>query len=141
MTQFGEVLIPLAAMAMPIVLVPTIMAMRQASKKREYEHLERMKALETGQPIPGELNWAGAIVCAAVGAGVPIASFLFTFLATVNASNVPGEIWIAPVVTSFFALFSAAKLGTSIFQPAKPATGEQVGKPVYDPDAYETVGR
>jgi len=137
-----DVLIPLAAIALPLFLVPTVMVLKQAGKKREYEHTERMRALETGQAMPGHTNWTGATVCTLVGAGVPAASFLFTFLAYVNAHNAPAAIFIAPVVTSFFALFSAAALGSSIFKSGKAANAEEsVGKPVYDPDAYETVGR
>src|SRR4051812_43099259 len=92
--HFPEILIPLAGIALPMVLVPTIMGMRQANKKREYQHAERMRALELGQPIPGQSHWAAAV--AAIGAGVPLASFLFTFLGYVNFRNAPGEIWIAP---------------------------------------------
>lgn len=142
MSMNEEILIPLAGIALPIVLVPTIMGMRQASRKREMQHAERMRALELGQPITGQSHWAAAV--AAIGAGVPLTSFIFTFLAYVNSHNPPGEIWMAPTITSFFALVGAVKLGALAFKPPKPQVADEPaynGKPHYDPDAYETVGR
>lgn len=143
MADAREILIPLAAIALPVVLVPIVMTLKQAGKKREYAHLERMKALETGQPVPGECRWMGPLVCGLIGAGVPMFAFLFTFLAYVNSHHAPGEIWIAPVVTSFIALFAASNIGSKVLQPAPAASPEAYteGKPAYDRDAYETVGR
>ncbi len=133
--------IPLAGIALPLMLVPTIIAMRQAAKKREYEHLERMKALETGQPVPGEAAWPAALVCAAIGAGVPVGSFLFTFLASVNSPQMPGEIWMAPGVVSALALFTCRKMASTLFRPATlPSTVPLNGKPAFDPVAYDMAG-
>ena len=136
----GEIVIPLAGIALPAILVPLILAFRQGAKKREYEHLERMRALEMGQPVPGESHWPQAFACAMIGAGVPIGAFLFTFLAFINISNPANEIWIAPAVVSCFALMASAGLAKTLFHPTKRAKGEAEGKPVMDPDAYDVVG-
>ena len=133
---------PLAGIALPLFLVPTVMAMRQAGKKREFEHLERMRALETGQPIPGEANWAGAMACAAVGAGVPLMAYLFTFLAYINQPGGKIELFIAPTITSLFAFMGAGGMATAIFRPRRAKVeATSHAKPQFDPDAYETVGR
>lgn len=141
----GEaIIIPLAGIALPMLLVPTIMAFRQMAKKREYQHIERMKALETGRPIPGESYMPQAFVCAAVGAGVPVGSFLFTFLAWVSTHNPPTEMWVAPMSTSLVALMCCTIMALKMFRPAKGSTTEADananGKPAFDPDAYDFVG-
>ncbi len=44
-------LIPLAAILMPLVLVPTTLFMKHRHKRREWEHRERMKEMEERLPI------------------------------------------------------------------------------------------
>ncbi|MDB5352829.1 MAG: hypothetical protein JWN86_4076 [Planctomycetota bacterium] len=135
-----DLIIPLAGIALPAVLVPTILSFRYYGKQREFEHLERMKALETGQPVPGDA-WPGAFVCAAVGAGVPVGSFLFTFLTSVNTRSVPGEIWLAPAGVSVIALWTCFRLASTVFRPSVPApTSHLNGKPAFDPVAYDMAG-
>jgi len=141
----SELIIPLAGIALPAFLVPMILAFRQGAKKREYEHLERMKALETGQPVPGEAMWPAAVVCSLVGAVVPVGSFLFTFLAWVNSVSIPGEVWLAPVAVSIVALAACKKMTYALFRPVRPAGSQSTdpylnGKPVFDPAAYDMAG-
>ena len=135
----SELMIPLAGIALPAVLVPMILGFRQAARKREYEHMERMKALETGQPVPGERHWPQAMVCATVGAGVPIAAFVFTMIAALNVPNMPGEVWIAPTVVSCVALMSSATLAGKVFGTKKKAAEPGEAKHQMDPDAYDVV--
>ncbi len=134
----ADIVIPLAGIALPVILVPLILAFRQGSKKREFEHLERMRALEMGQPVPGESLWPQAFACAMIGAGVPIGAFLFTFLAVVSTPSLPGDVWVAPSVVSCFALMASAGLARTLFHPKKAAKPD--AKPVMDPDAYDVVG-
>jgi hypothetical protein len=139
-----SIVVPLVAvvLALPMTLVPMILVLRQVAKKREYQHTERMRALETGRPVPGESNAPQALVCVAIGAGVPVGAFLFTFLAWINSPSTPGEIWLAPAAVSIVAVLSTMKLATSLFVPVKHiATDAQMnGKPAFDPDAYDVVG-
>jgi len=67
-----ESVIPLAGIALPLFLVPTIIAMKMEGKKREMRHAERMRAMEMGLPIPGDTGWAAAtaIAMAATAPGV-----------------------------------------------------------------------
>jgi len=138
-----DIVIPLAGIALPAFLVPTILTFRQAAKKREHLHLERMRALEMGQPVPGESSWPQAFVCAMVGAGVPLGSFLFTWLASVTTMpRLSGEVWFAPTVVSLGALAFASQLAGTLFRPSRAtaSTAHLNGKPAMDPDAYDVVG-
>ena len=135
-----EIVVPLAGIALPAFLVPLILAFRQGSKKREFAHMERMRALEMGQPVPGESLWPQAFTCAMIGAGVPIGAFLFTFLAAVNMPSLTGEVWMAPGVVSCFALMASAGLAKTLFHPTKDTKGKAQAKLQMDPDAYDVVG-
>ena len=75
-----EIIIPVVAILMPLVLVPTIITLKHRHGRREWEHLERMKAMDLGLPAPtGSETW-GAKSVVPIGAGVPIASVFFAFL-------------------------------------------------------------
>lgn len=138
-----DVLIPLAAIGLPMLLVPSILTFRHVAKKRDLQHIERMKALETGRPVPGESYWPQAFVCTAIGAGVPVASFLLTLMAWVSRHGTPPEIWIAPTIVSFIAVAGGVHASTTMFRPSRAATPTDAhlnGKPSFDPDAYDVVG-
>ena len=45
-------IIPLAGIMLPMVLVPTIITLAHRMKKREWQHKERLRALELGLPVP-----------------------------------------------------------------------------------------
>jgi hypothetical protein len=55
----------------------------------------------------------------------------------------PGDIWVAPVVATFFSSFVAARLAPKLLGPPKVASFDPLanGKPAYDPDAFDVVGR
>lgn len=137
----AEILIPLAGIALPAVLVPTIMAFRHAARKRELLHLERMKALEAGRPVPGETTWPQAIALASVGAGVPLGSFFITWLAYVTSHRAMPELFVAPMGVSVCALICAWALAGRLFPKPEIRDAGSAAKPVYDPDAYEFAGR
>jgi hypothetical protein len=120
----------------------------KARRRKEMEHAERMKALEMGLvPLPSGLDWPAAAVCIAVGAGVPLGSFLVSWLATLTA-DAPDEIWIAPVLVSFAALGTTRKLAYRIIDPKSGLRKDLVervsapagkDKEAFDPDAYDVV--
>ncbi|MGC8640821.1 MAG: hypothetical protein ACP5XB_13200, partial [Isosphaeraceae bacterium] len=71
-----ELIIPVVAILMPLVLVPTIITLKQRHKRREWKYQERLRAMDLGLPLTDSgprLN-GGAVV--AIGAGVPIASVI-----------------------------------------------------------------
>ena len=83
-------IIPIVAILMPLVLVPTVIFMKHRHKRREWEHRERMKSLEVSGPLPAGHAPVGSGGVAAIGAGVPIASVIAAFLTCV-ASEVRTE--------------------------------------------------
>ena len=139
-----ELVIPVVAILMPLFLVPLIILLKQRQKRREWDHDERMRALELGiAPAGGSrgLFWP-SMAAIAIGALVPIAAFLFTFLATV-ATHTSSDIWQAASYVSCFAVVCgtilAAKLKGS--GDSRPVESKPVKPPHYDPDAYDTAGR
>ena len=118
----------------------------RAHRRREMEHIERIKALELGiVPHPAGLTWPAAAACIAIGAGVPIGSFAVCWLASLTA-QVPGGIWVAPVFVSFSAIEAARKVAYRSLDPKSGArwpastSSATTGKPQFDPDAYDVVG-
>ena len=51
-------IIPIVGILMPLVLVPTVLVLKHRYKRREWEHLERMKAMSGRNPSRG---WAGRV--------------------------------------------------------------------------------
>src|SRR5438093_13296394 len=82
-------IIPLAGIMLPMVLVPTIITMANRMKKREWQHKERLRALELGIPADEAGPRLGGGTVTAIGAGVPSASVLaaFLFSSSIRESN------------------------------------------------------
>ncbi len=135
-----DFMIPLAAIALPAIIVPTVLGFRHAAKKRDFQHRERMKALETGQPVPGEAGWPVAVATAMIGAGVPLVSFSLTMVASLNNYTLPAEIWIAPTVASVVALIASVSVARAMQHRTTPPAPDQAKPTAYDPDAYDVVG-
>ena len=74
-----------------IVALPIVLHFRAERRKRELDHIERMRAIEVGRSYPGELKnsllafpqWAVPhLMALSIGVVVPLGVFLFAFLAT-----------------------------------------------------------
>ena len=132
-------LIPLAGIMLPMFLVPTIMAMKQTQRRREWEHLERMKALELGRPLPSAQVWP-ALATIAIGAIMPMGVFIVAWLASPSAS---GSAFEGAAFVGVCGVFAGAFLGKRLFaeRSTKPADLETIAKPRFDPEAYDVVGR
>jgi hypothetical protein len=137
-----DIAVPLAGIALPLVLVPTIIAMKHARQKREWEHLERMKAMELGRPVPSALGddaWP-AIVAIGIGAVMPIAVFLFTWLACLTA-RLDSDIFLAPLFVGVAGVLGGATLGHRLLSARERATAASYPtKPAFDPEALDVVG-
>jgi hypothetical protein len=137
----------LGLLTLGLLMLPGIWMIRNGQLRREWEHAERMRALEMGLPLPPrESAWARAFVCVAIGLGVPVIAFSIT-LAAYDRPGTPEEIWVAPAVVSGLSIISATLLGGFLFlggarasrqAPHAPHPGV---KPMGDPDAYDVVGR
>jgi hypothetical protein len=134
--------------SLALVIIWAASSNRQARQRKEMEHAERMKAMELGlAPQPYGLTWPAASICIAVGAGVPVGSFVVAWLAILTA-DAPPAIFVAPVFVSVAALNATRKLALRLIDPKagvihrpSSANAAPVGKPEYDPDAFDVVGR
>jgi hypothetical protein len=141
-------IIPIVGILMPIVLVPTIQVLKHRQSRREWEHLERMRAMELGLRMPpGELSGATKSI-AWIGAGVPIFSVGTAFLTCVDGPTSVDGIPLAAIAWGSAAMISAGALFTSlamafmIGRSRKPANSSYVmsdGKPVFDPEEYDAM--
>jgi hypothetical protein len=140
-------IIPVTGILVPIVLVPTILAMKHARRKREYEHLERMKALEMGHRLPQAHAWS-AVAATAIGAGVPIAALFFAWLASVT-THASEDIWIGASFVGISGVVGGATLGWLLLgkqrdvnepTPDRYSTAMNGKQPV-DPDAFDVAGQ
>src|SRR5262249_11690942 len=122
-------------------------------RKRELEHIERMRALEVGRSYPGD-NEGGflglphraipALIAVAIGAGVPLGVFLFALLASL-IGGYQQELWLALGLVGLGAVISCTVLAHGAFQmmPSNSASERSESfadsKPLVDEDAYDVV--
>lgn len=146
-----ELVIPIVAILMPVFLVPTIIAMKHRQKKREWEHLERMKLAEMGGSPVSVPDSAVAKSILMIGGGVPMAS---VFAAYLTSSSVPfpaphsleiaAVSWGCAFLISMAALVTSLVLGVVHSRSLKNASSHdlrEASKPVYEPDLFDVVGR
>jgi hypothetical protein len=136
--MIDPMIIPLAGLAIPIIVVPMSLAFKHAAKLRDLEHAERMRALELGRFNPGDESWSvPAKLAAAIGAGVPIV----TMIAATIASLVAGfheVIWIAAGGVGTASVICGACLGGELLKAGARQAVD--AKPAYEPDAFDVVG-
>jgi hypothetical protein len=135
-------LIPIAAIAMPIVLVPIILGIRHARIERELEHAERIKAMELGRTLPQDEGWwTLPRISVAIGAGVPVAVFFCAWQASLSMDD-PKDVWIGAAIVGLGAVISGSILAARHFSGRdglpQVVDPHQV-KPQVDDDAYDVV--
>jgi hypothetical protein len=145
-------IIPVVGILMPLVLVPTVMVLKHRYKRREWEHLERMKAMSSSQPLTRLGGWAGSGGVAAIGSGVPIAAVLGALVTTLNWQpstlddvSVPAIAWGCAVLISaggFLTSLLLALLQARTQQRLDSAASADLehAKPAFDPDTFDVVG-
>jgi hypothetical protein len=142
--------IPIVAILMPLIMVPTVLVMKHRHQSRKWEHLERLKSMEAQSPMPRRqaLQKAGGI--SAIGAGVPAISVLGAFLTTLISEPLPGDdaaavpaiAWGCAVLISIGAMITSLKLASMQHSAGKEsayANSVDDHKAVYDPDAFDVV--
>ena len=142
-----ETVIPVVAILMPLFLVPTIILLKQAGRKREWEHRERMKALELGLPVPGSEAWTGRAAIA-VGGIMPVGVFAVAWLASVSSHHPDESPWLAAAIVGGLGVFCGARLVGSLAgrrggDESAEAAVRPAGlrKPAFNPDAYDAIAR
>ena len=147
MHEINALWIPIVGILMPLALVPMIMILKHRTLQREWQHKERMKAVEMGVPPP--CHTAGGSVVA-VGAGVPIASVIGAAVtslsyqpsATGDEMAVFGIAWgCALMIGSWEWSAACSSLTCTLGREKRPNryTRWDNGKPIFDPDAYDVV--
>jgi hypothetical protein len=142
--------IPIVAILMPLVLVPTTLFMKHRQQRRKWEHLERLKSLEVQMPMPMRHALGGAGGIASIGAGVPAISVIGALLATLmwepqeigDAVAVPAIAWGCAVFISVGAMLTSLKLASMHHAALRESWAADRGddfKPAFDPDAFDVV--
>ena len=131
-------LIPLAAITIPIIVVPVAILSRQARRARELDHIERMRGLELGHGLPQKDAWwtASRIVVLIAGI-VPIwAMGLAGFIDWFGGAR--QELWEASAIVAAVGVLCGTYLATRHLFP-RPTVDAPTLKPQYDPDAFDVV--
>lgn len=146
--MISPILIPIMALAVPMVIAPTAIWSRHRLRVRQMEHDERLRALELGVvPRGSGMNWPGAAVCLGLGAVAPVGSMLVAWLAVMTA-DAPNETFGIPLLISFAGIWAAKELADRMMgrqpeadaAPARRFVSRPGAKPAVDPDAYDVVG-
>jgi hypothetical protein len=139
------VIIPIFALLIPMVIVPTALGLKHARFLREMEHTERMRALELGRRLPqDEVGWTPARICVAIGAGVPVGVFFCAWMAS-QAIGYHEEVWTMAGGVGITAVICGSVLaGRHFTQHARAGSGASLDdmnrKEPLDADAYDVVG-
>jgi hypothetical protein len=145
-------IIPIVAILMPLFLVPTVLVLKHRHKRREWEHRERMRAMDGPQPLGRLAGWVGSGGVAAIGAGVPVASVLGALVttllwepSTMDDVPIPAVAWGCAVVISAGGLITSLILAflqsrTLLKLDSNAAADLEHAKPAFDPDTFDVVG-
>jgi hypothetical protein len=139
--------IPILGILMPIVLVPTILMLKHRSLQREWQHKERLRAIEMGASPSAAAGGSGVV---AIGAGVPIASVIaaavtsLSYQPTSAGDEVPvfGIAWGCAFLISILGMGSGlllAHIQGRARRESESLHAMRDGKPLFDPDAYDVV--
>ncbi len=146
MHEINALWIPIIAILMPLVLVPTIMILKHRTLQRQWQHKERMQAIELGVPT-SPANLGGSV--AAVGAGVPIAAVIAAVMTTLSYQAPDGEevavlgiVWGCTLMISAIGMVSGLILARANGRARNESDSLYAlrnGKPAFDPDAFDVV--
>lgn len=147
-----QVFIPISTFAFVGLIVMLVLMMRHMARRREYEHQERMRALELGHVLQGSNFWPSLAVMT-IGAGVPSAAFLTAWLANLLKSG-QEDAWSAATAVGICAVIGGVFLASRLLAvgtlkaeaQSRVQTPEDYrvwtpAKATMDPDAYDTVGQ
>jgi hypothetical protein len=149
----GEVPALFAFFLSAAVMLPFFLHFRGERRKRELEHIERMRSIEVGRPYPGDNKfWVSGIpqwvvphiIAVSIGAVVPLGVFLFAFLANLVV-GFQKDIWIAAGMVGLGSVICGTVLAGTAFQKTTPHSEDEgfasyrQSKPNVEDDAYDVV--
>ena len=139
----SAILIPLCALLIPIIIVPTVLGIKFTQRMRELEHQERMRALELGRTLPQDEPWSSpARISLSIGAGVPVGVFSLAWLTT-QSIGYHEQIWMGATMTGIAGVICGSILAAKHFNhraEAEILAANPYAKPRVDADAFEMVG-
>lgn len=120
--------------------VPIAFHCQREKRKRELEHIERLRALELGRTLPQDVSWVSPVKLGAIIATVvPVGVFVPVWMAT-QLVGYHEIMWIAAAVVGLAAVLCGSILsGCSLQLEANPSESA-AGKPYVEEDAYDVVG-
>lgn len=122
-----------------LIGVPVILGIRSESRRREMEHLERMRAIELGRPIPNESGWwTPARLAVGIGVGVPICIFAIGAKAAELYGAAP-FIWPSAGAVSVAAVICGTVLAARATMNPPTGSANVNTKPYVHPDAYDAA--
>jgi hypothetical protein len=151
MGRMDPLIIPIVAILMPVVLAPSVMMLKHRHERRQWEHQERMKAMETRLPFSMGQALGGGASVAAIGAGVPMVAVLGAFLTslTVDSPSIDEAIPLHGIAWGCASMISGGAFVSSLIlyrmqaRARKDADAASAAlndsKPMYDPDAFDVV--
>jgi hypothetical protein len=149
----GELIVLFTLFVSSVVTLPIVLHFRGERRKRELDHIERMRAIDVGRPYPGQNKfglspipqWAVPhLIAVAIGAVVPLGAFGCAFAASL-IGGYQKEIWIAAGMVGLGAVVCGTVLAGSAFQktsssdPSEHCDSYMNSKPNVDEDAYDVV--
>ena len=133
------IVVPIFGMLIPIIIVPVALVIRHSRHLREFEHAERMKALELGRTLPQDERWDTAPkIAALIGAGVPVGVFGFAWLASMMV-GFHDDIWMSSMAVGMAGVICGTILAARHFARQAGAENLSDAKPIYDADAFDVV--
>jgi hypothetical protein len=145
------ILIPIVALAIPVVVVPTAIVVKFLHRRSERRHQELMHALDLGHP-PGSHSstWPAAWAAIGLGVVVPLGCFFLAWMAALSQGSRGEEAFFGATVVSIVGIVTGSRLALRILDAAPGAAREEfrsdrmnhTAKPAgYDPDALDVVSR
>jgi hypothetical protein len=136
-----------------VATLPIFLHFRGERRKRELDHVERMRAIEVGRSYPGEMKnsflafpqWAVPhLIAVSIGAVVPLGVFGCALLTSL-IGGYHNDIWVAAGVVGLGSVICGTVLAGGAFKmsasnPASDRSDSYVSsKPFVDEDAYDVV--
>jgi hypothetical protein len=119
--------------------VPIAFHHQREKRKRELEHIERMRALELGRTLPQDVPWLSPTkIGALMGTIVPIGVFVPAWLAT-QLAGYHETIWVAAAMVGLAAVIGGSTLVVSSLKHEAGSSDADVTKPYVEEDAYDVV--
>ncbi len=116
-----------------------VLTHRNQQRKRELEHIERMRALDFGRTLPqDEPRWSPLRIALLIGGAVPLGVFLTVGIAT-RAVGFHDGMWIAAALVGMASVISGSVLAGQSLKQQQTSEPFNAAKPYVEEDAYDVV--